>query len=140
MLDVLRSSLRSQRIFSNIKFFNEGMEGEKKSITTRDALKWVTMNNAKALGMDQIIGSLKPGKKADIVLIDNESLNMTSTHSAQQAVVFHANESDIRFVLINGRKIKENGKLLIEEQKLNKWREKLSYSRQNLINRSNYNS
>ena len=137
MLDIIRSSLRSQRIFSNMKFYNEGMKGEKKSITTRDALEWSTINNARALGMENKVGSLKPGKKADIILIDSESLNMAATKNPEQALVFHANESDIRFVFINGEIVKENGKLSLDETKLNKWKEELKQSRKNLMDKSN---
>ena len=140
MLDILRSSLRSQRIFSNMKFYEQGMKGEKKSISTREALEWTTINNAIALGMDDRIGSLKPGKKADIILIDGESLNMSSAHNPEQATVMHANESDIRFVLINGKVVKENGKLLLSEEKINKWKEELKESKKNLMQRSNFNS
>lgn len=140
MLDILRSSLRSQRIFLNMKFYEQGMKGEKKSISTREALEWTTINNAIALGMDDRIGSLKPGKKADIILIDGESLNMSSAHNPEQATVMHANESDIRFVLINGKVVKENGKLLLSEEKLNKWKEELKESKKNLMQRSNFNS
>ena len=120
-----------------MKFYNEGMKGEKKSITTRDALEWSTINNARALGMENKVGSLKPGKKADIILIDSESLNMAATHNPEQALVFHANESDIRFVFINGEIVKENGELSLDEAKVKKWKEELKQSRKNLMDRSN---
>ena len=140
MLDILRTSLRSQRIFSNIKFYDGGMKGEKKTTTTKEALEWATINNAIALGIDNKIGSLTPGKKADLILVDSESLNMVATHNPEQATVLHANESDIRFVLIDGKIVKKNGKLFLSDEKLKRWKEELKESRKNLMQRSGFNS
>ena len=132
--------LNDQRIFSNIKFYDGGMKGEKKTTTTKEALEWATINNAIALGIDNKIGSLTPGKKADLILVDSESLNMVATHNPEQATVLHANESDIRFVLIDGKIVKKNGKLFLSDEKLKRWKEELKESRKNLMQRSGFNS
>ena len=84
-------------------------------------LAWATIDSAKALKLDRKVGSLKPGKQADIILINKNDLNLFPVNNAVEAVVFHANGSNVDTVIISGKIKKRNGKLAyrgIEKKKI----------------------
>jgi 5-methylthioadenosine/S-adenosylhomocysteine deaminase len=66
-------------------------------------LEMVTIDAAKALGMDDEIGSLEVGKKADIILIDWFRPHMAPMHMPLYRVAYFANGNDVSTVLVNGR-------------------------------------
>ncbi len=78
---------------------------------TREVLEWATINNARALGLEKRVGSLTPGKQADIVLLRTDGLQMVSVQDPVQAVVSYAQPADVDTVLVAGKVIKEHGKL-----------------------------
>ena len=80
--------------------------------TARDALMWATMGGARMLRMDHRIGSLTPGKQADIQLIDARQINLRPVHDAAASVVFHAGPRDVETVLVAGRVHKRDGALM----------------------------
>jgi cytosine/adenosine deaminase-related metal-dependent hydrolase len=83
------------------------------TFTARDALRWVTLNGAEACGMESTIGSLRPGKEADIVVIGgSESVGFRPRIDPAGSVVFQTGTHDVRDVLIAGKLMKENGKLV----------------------------
>jgi hypothetical protein len=70
-----------------------------------------TMGGAKSLGMESVIGSITPGKKADLVLIKNdESPAMTPILNPYAHVVFQAGTADVHTVVVNGKVVKYDGK------------------------------
>jgi len=71
------------------------------------ALEMATIAGAKALGMERDIGSLEPGKKADIILLDLETPWVNPIRPAQLVsnIVYNANGSDVTDVFIDGRDI-----------------------------------
>lgn len=82
------------------------------AITCRDALEWVTVNGARMCGMADMIGSLAPGKQADIVLLKADGPSLFPVHDPYSAVVRHAGVGDVDTVLVAGRPVKRNGRLL----------------------------
>jgi len=84
---------------------------QKVSIPTREVLEWATINNARALRLDHRIGSLTPGKQADLILIRRDSLNMLSAQDPAQAVVHYAEAADVDTVIVGGRLVKRGGRL-----------------------------
>ena len=92
------------------------------SLETRDALKWGTIGNAKALGMDDRIGSLTPGKQADIILTRTDDINTCPVHDPAQTLIYMATPFNIDTVLIAGEVKKQGGALVYSEPV---WREKL---------------
>lgn len=67
-----------------------------------EIVKLATIEGAKALHMQQDLGSLELNKKADVVLVDTTSLHMFPIYDAYSALVYSANASDVRDVWING--------------------------------------
>ena len=76
-------------------------------------VEWATRGGSKALGWDSHIGSLEVGKKADIVLLKNdEDPAMTPVINPYGHVVYQAQRADVHTVVINGRIVKRDHKLL----------------------------
>jgi imidazolonepropionase-like amidohydrolase len=81
--------------------------------TMRDALTLATLNGAKALRIDDKVGSLTPGKRADIILVKTDSLNMAVTPKANPyRLMISAQTDDVDTVIADGRILKRGGKLI----------------------------
>ena len=81
-----------------------------------EIVKLATIEGAKVLKMDQEIGSLEVSKKADIVLIETDSMNMFPIYDPYSAIVYSANASNVDSVWINGRRVLKD-KISIFNQK-----------------------
>ena len=76
-------------------------------------MDWATRGGAKALGMDALIGSLETGTKADVVLVKNDhSPVMFPILHPYGHVAFQAQRGDVHTVLVNGRVVKSEGRLV----------------------------
>ncbi len=67
-----------------------------------------TINGAKALGLEKEIGSLEPGKKADIIIIDFSQPHLNPVYNIASHLVYAAKSSDVETVIVNGKIIMEN--------------------------------
>jgi 5-methylthioadenosine/S-adenosylhomocysteine deaminase len=83
-------------------------------ITSRDVLRWATLEGAKVAGIAEWTGSISPGKKADIVIIDTKAVNVAPVIDPVGAVVCAADTANVKTVLINGAVLKENWRLAAE--------------------------
>jgi 5-methylthioadenosine/S-adenosylhomocysteine deaminase len=81
-------------------------------LTTNDVLRYATMNGAKALRLDGKTGSLKPGKDADIIVLDAEALNVAPLNKVPGAVVSLMDRTNVETVIVAGKIRKWKGKLL----------------------------
>lgn len=81
--------------------------------TPADLLRLATMDGARTLGMDERIGSLAPGKQADLVLLRTDAVNLVTAplHDPVGAVVTAAHPGNVDTVLVAGKVRKRNGKL-----------------------------
>jgi 5-methylthioadenosine/S-adenosylhomocysteine deaminase len=74
---------------------------------------WATRGGSRALRLDSVVGSLEPGKKADVVLIKNEaSPVMFPVLHPYGHVAFQAQRGDVHTVLVNGRVVKHDNRLV----------------------------
>ncbi len=74
-------------------------------------LKMATINGARALGLDQIIGSLETGKKADLIIIDTNKPHLTPMYNPVSHLVYAAMGSDVTTSIINGTVVMEDGQI-----------------------------
>jgi cytosine/adenosine deaminase-related metal-dependent hydrolase len=113
MLSVARMALASQRALDNEASRREaGKLPDTSTITAREALGWITLEGAKMLRASHRIGSLAPGKQADLVLVRADALNMWPVHDPVTSVVMHASLANVDSVMIAGEWKKRDGKLL----------------------------
>ena len=75
-------------------------------------LKMATIQGAKALGLNTVIGSLDIGKKADVIVIDTQKPHLVPVYNPVSHMVYAAQGSDVRDVIVNGRLIVQNRRLL----------------------------
>jgi 5-methylthioadenosine/S-adenosylhomocysteine deaminase len=90
----------------------DGNTGTPDLITARDALRWATIDGAKVAGIADRTGSITPGKKADLVIIDGSAVNVAPIIDPVAAVVCAADISNVRTVFVDGRIMKLDGRLL----------------------------
>jgi len=113
MFTIMRMTIQNQRNLDNKRVARRSkMPVQKLSIAPKEALAWATIESAKALQLEKKIGSLKPGKQADIIFINKNDLNLFPVNDAIEAVVFHANGSNVDTVIIAGKIMKRNGKII----------------------------
>lgn len=86
------------------------------------ALKMATVNGAKALGLEQQIGQLKPGMKADVILVDFHAAHLYPKHDIYAHMVYAAHSADVHTVIIDGELVMQGRKILTlnEEEVLHK--------------------
>ena len=80
-------------------------------VRTREALEWATIGGARAFMMDDRIGTLSPGKKADIVMLRADDINMAPVYDPVYSIVEIAGAGNVDTVIIDGIVRKQNGKL-----------------------------
>jgi len=82
-------------------------------LRAEDVVDYATRGGAKALGLDSVIGSVEPGKKADLVLIKNDSspVSFPVLHPYGH-VVYQAQRGDVHTVVVNGKVVKFDHKLV----------------------------
>ena len=80
--------------------------------TVADALRLATLGGAEVLDMADQIGSLAPGKQADIIVLNPQTLNFAPRFDDVSQVVFNAQPSNVEWVFVDGRVLKERGQLV----------------------------
>jgi cytosine/adenosine deaminase-related metal-dependent hydrolase len=113
MLSQARIALGVQRSLDNVAYRAEhGTIPPTSTITTREALSWVTVEGARMLGQLDRIGTLKAGKQADLVMIRSSDLNMQPVHDAVSSVVMQTSLANIDSVMVAGEWKKRSGQLV----------------------------
>ena len=97
----------------------KGVSQDASSIPAIEALTMATLGGAKALGLDEITGSLLPGKAADIQAINLKSLSSQPVFDPISHLVYCAKSTQVSHVLVNGQYLLKEGKLTtLDEEKL----------------------
>jgi 5-methylthioadenosine/S-adenosylhomocysteine deaminase len=89
----------------------DGNEPTPDLIDSRQVLRWATIDGARVAGVGDRTGSITPGKKADLVIIDTKAVNVAPVIDPVGAVVCAADISNVRTVLVDGRIVKDDFKL-----------------------------
>ena len=106
----MRATLSSDRSRDHLEAHRVGDTVAVNRMRAEDVLRMATMGGAKSLGMEDSIGSITPGKKADLLLIKNDqSPAMTPILNPTAHVVYQAGTADVHSVMVNGRMLKYEG-------------------------------
>ena len=81
------------------------------SVSARRVLEVATINGARDLGLADRVGSLTPGKRADLILVRTTDLNMAPLGDPVNAIVHSAQPYNVDTVVVDGRILKRRGKL-----------------------------
>lgn len=112
MVSQMQFGMQTQRMLDNEAVMESGEEVTSVSITCRDTLKSATIEGAKALGLEDEIGTLTPGKRADIVIIRTDDFLTAPAHDPVETVVFQSDPAHIDHVLVDGDFAKRDGALV----------------------------
>ena len=113
MFTQMRTAMAVQRAFVNQKALETGNGPDvPELLTTRDVLRFATVAGAKGLRLDDKIGTLTPGKEADIILLDAEAINVAPLNVVPGAVVSLMERSNVETVIVAGKIRKWQGRLL----------------------------
>lgn len=143
MLAVTRHAFQHQREIDNRTLAAAGKWPSKTPhvTTTRKALQWTILGGAKALRLDGKIGTLTPGKKADLILVRFDGLTAFPAlpgGDPAHVIVNYAEQSDVDTVLVGGQVRKRHGKLQFPESKMRELRERLVASRERIMRTASY--
>lgn len=102
MWEEMDSAAKLHKVFS----------GDPKVISAQEAFELATIRGAAALHLEREIGSLEVGKRADLVIVEGDSLNQIPSYSIYSGLVYSTKASDVQTVIINGRIVMRDQHLL----------------------------
>jgi urease alpha subunit len=109
----MRATLGADRAREHFEAHAKGETVTNCHLRADQVVEWATTGGARALGLDAVVGSLEPGKKADVVLIKNDaSPAMFPLINPYGHIAFQAQRGDVHTVLVDGRVVKQDGRLV----------------------------
>ncbi len=133
---VMRSAFTFQRALANERM----IKGEKNApslVTCRDVIGFATLEGAAGAHLDSKIGSLTPGKEADIIMLATDRINVFPLNNVPGAVVTLMDTSNVEHVFIAGKIAKWQGKLVGVD--INRLRARAEQARDGVLSRSKFN-
>jgi 5-methylthioadenosine/S-adenosylhomocysteine deaminase len=113
LFSAMRSTLGADRSREHMEAHVKGETITHLHLRAEEAVQWATRGGARALGMDDRLGSLEPGKKADVVLIKNDrSPVMFPVLNPYGHVALQAQRGDVHSVIVDGRLVKHEHQLV----------------------------
>jgi 5-methylthioadenosine/S-adenosylhomocysteine deaminase len=109
---------------------HKAVSGDPTVLDSKTALLMATRNGAEILGLGDKIGSIKPGKKADLVIADLDQPHLLPIYDIYSHITYCLRPSDIETVMVNGKIVVENGKPTTMDEaeimdKAKVWQEKI---------------
>jgi 5-methylthioadenosine/S-adenosylhomocysteine deaminase len=95
---------------------HKGVHRDPEILTAEEALEMATVGGAAALGMSDRIGSLEPGKRADVVVLDMSNLCLTPVHQPVSALVYSGRGDEVDRVYVDGALVVADGHLVTMDE------------------------
>lgn len=108
----MRLALVAGRLAANDRLGKCRVMPERLPLTAEDALRAVTIEGARAAGLESEVGSLEVGKRADLVLLRTCSAGLAPVLDPVKTIVMQAGVNDVEMVMVNGQVLKAKGALL----------------------------
>ena len=102
LFEVMKTAAMLQKV--------RGLDAE--VLTAEDALEMATVDGAQVLGLENLVGSLEPGKRADIILVDFRQPHLMLNHQPVSKLVYSARGHDVVTNIVDGRVLMENRRVL----------------------------
>jgi 5-methylthioadenosine/S-adenosylhomocysteine deaminase len=109
MFTQMRTALVQERILA---FTDTPDTAFAPTLTHRDVLEFATVDGARACALERKVGTITPGKQADVILVRTDQVNVAPIIDPVATVVICADTSNIDTVFVDGRIVKHNGQLL----------------------------
>ncbi|MGW6792088.1 amidohydrolase family protein [Streptomyces chartreusis] len=114
MFTQMRAAFGAERARVNADCWKANMPVPETMLTARQMLEFATLNGAHVAGVEDRTGSLTPGKRADVVVVDATALNVAPVHDAAAAVALSADVSNVDTVIVDGVIRKRDGRLVAD--------------------------
>jgi 5-methylthioadenosine/S-adenosylhomocysteine deaminase len=114
MFTQIRAAFGAERARVNAVCWEADTDVPDTILTARKMLEIATANGAHVAGLEDKVGSLTPGKKADVVVIDGTAINVAPVIDAVAAVTLCADVSNVEHVLVDGVFRKRDFRLLAD--------------------------
>ena len=104
-------------MFETMRFtalLQKGVLENPKVFPAYEILKIATINGAKALKLDEKIGTIEEGKNADLIIINLDTANTNPINDVFSQIVYNANGTNVETTIVNGKILMENRKLKID--------------------------
>jgi hypothetical protein len=111
MFTMMRSCFLLQRVMANERSI-QGDKDAPKLLTARDVIAMATVQGAKDCGLDKKVGTLTPGKEADIVMLRADTIDSFPLNNAYGAIITGMDTSNVDTVMVAGKIVKRHGKLV----------------------------
>jgi 5-methylthioadenosine/S-adenosylhomocysteine deaminase len=111
MFTMMRSAFLLQRMLINERSL-QGENNLPKLLTARDVIAMATVQGARDCGLDKKVGTLTPGKEADIVMLRADTIDSFPLNNAYGAIVTGMDTSNVDTVMVAGKIVKRRGKLV----------------------------
>ncbi len=95
---------------------HKAVSGDPTALNARQSVLMATRWGAEALGLGDIIGSIEEGKSADIIIADLKKPHLTPIYDIYSHIVYSMHPSDIESVMVNGKIVVDNGKLITTDE------------------------
>jgi 5-methylthioadenosine/S-adenosylhomocysteine deaminase len=119
MIEVMRAGLFLERVRRNDEIYPQ----------PEDVLQWATRGGASLLGMERKVGSLEPGKKADLLMVNLHRPHLVPTLRVVSAFVHNGQPADIESVMVDGQWLMWEGKVLtIDESDIIQQAERIGHA------------
>jgi 5-methylthioadenosine/S-adenosylhomocysteine deaminase len=113
LFGTMRATIGTERGFDNERARERGEASvSKMELSCRDVLEFATIEGARACGLESKIGTLTPGKRADIIIVRADTFGMTPLNNPVGAFVYNAHPGLVDTILVDGKVVKRDGKLL----------------------------
>jgi cytosine/adenosine deaminase-related metal-dependent hydrolase len=113
LFSAMRSTLGADRGWEHTRAHEKGDTVTHSHLRAEHVVDWATRGGAASLGLDDLVGSLEPGKRADIVLIKNDrSPSMFPIVNPNGHIALQAGRGDVHSVMVDGKLAKFDGRLL----------------------------
>jgi 5-methylthioadenosine/S-adenosylhomocysteine deaminase len=88
-----------------------------RAVSADQALEMATMGGARALGMEDRIGSLEAGKRADLAVVSLEDVNSVPSLKPVSSLVYTCRPSDVTYVVVDGRVVLDDGEVMTLDER-----------------------
>lgn len=112
MFTTMRAAFGNERLMTLNQTWIDNVDAPETLLPAREVLEMATVNGAAVANLDGVTGSLTPGKKADVVIIDGAAVNVAPIIDPVGAVVISADVSNVDTVIIDGKIKKSEGRLV----------------------------
>ncbi|WP_137181781.1 amidohydrolase family protein [Roseomonas sp. AR75] len=90
--------------------------GDPTALPVRTMLRMLTIEGARVLGLDHLVGSVEPGKRADLIVLDRDRLEMAPAHDLAANILYSASPRSVRDVLVDGVVLKRDHRLVRDDE------------------------